>query len=419
MAHSFDSVPPDDPLINSRFHRALVAFAAPVRWPGWVIVALAGVLALGTAGVWLWRGSSINNAILLFLIVASFFVADRDLLASLPSRRISFGPWQSQFLALALPRTAVALAFGLLLPWLGWRAAFYLNIAVQFLGTITLYRAAIVEPRHLSLTEARLAVESLPLDASSLRVLHVSDLHLERLSRREEQLLNIIDTARPDVILITGDYVNISFNVDPATHAQVRELLGKLTAPYGVYAVLGTPAVDVPDVIAPLFDGLSVCLLRDEAVRLAGPGGQVWTILGLECQHDIAADSHTLDRVLTTVPSDGPRILLYHSPDLMPQAVAHGIDLYLCGHTHGGQVRLPLIGPLLTSSKLGRRYVMGHYREGATHLYVSRGIGFEGLGAPRVRLLCPPEVALLELIPSAKANQSADRSEAQTSMGQQ
>ncbi len=60
-------------------------------------------------------------------------------------------------------------------------------------------------------------------------------------------------------------------------------------------------------------------------------------------------------------------------------------------------MRLPLIGPLLTASKLGRRYVMGHYREGRTHLYVSRGVGFEGLSAPRVRLLCRPEVALLTL----------------------
>src|SRR5690606_28729056 len=85
--------------------------------------------------------------------------------------------------------------------------------------------------------------------------------------------------------------------------------------------------------------------------------------------------------------------------ELMPQAVTHDIDLYLCGHTHGGQVRLPLIGPLVTSSKLGRRYVMGLYREGRTHLYVSRGVGFEGLGAPRVRFLCPPEITLIRLAP--------------------
>lgn len=397
MAHSFDSVPDDDPLINSPFHRVLVAFAAPARWPGWVVGLLAGLLAAGTAAVWLWRGSAPGDAFLVFLIVGSFFLADRDLLASLPRRRISFGPWPSQFFALALLRAAVALACGLLLPWLGWRVAFYLNILVQFAGTLALYRGAIVEPRDLSLTELRLAIDTMPPGAPPLRVLHVSDLHIERLGRREEQLLTFIDAARPDLILITGDYVNISFNVDPVTHTQVRELLGKLAAPYGVFAVLGSPAVDLPDVVPPLFAGLSICLLRDDTFRLSGPGGQPWTIIGLECQHDMAADAAKLEQLLATVPAGEPRILLYHSPELMPQAVAQGIDLYLCGHTHGGQVRLPLIGPLLTSSKLGRRYVMGHYHEAATHLYVSRGIGFEGLGAPRVRFFCPPEVALIEL----------------------
>ncbi len=71
----------------------------------------------------------------------------------------------------------------------------------------------------------------------------------------------------------------------------------------------------------------------------------------------------------------------------------------LCGHTHGGQVRLPLIGPILTSSQLGRRYVMGLYEEGGTRLYNSRGVGLEGLSAPRVRFLAPPEMTLVEIWP--------------------
>jgi predicted MPP superfamily phosphohydrolase len=398
MAHSFDSVPEHDPFIKSIFHRVLVAFAAPGRWPGWVVVLLAGLLAAGTAAVWLWRGASPTDTLLVFLIVGSFFLADRDLLASLPRRRISYGPWQSQFFALALPRAAVVLALGLLLPWLGWRVAFYLNIAIQFVGTIALYRGAIVEPRDLSLTELTVAVDGLPPGAPPLRLLHVSDLHVERLGRREEQLLSLIDAARPDVILLTGDYVNLSFNVDPATHAQLRDLLGKLAAPYGVFAVLGCPSVDLPDVVAPLFEGLPIHLLRDEQHRLIGPAGQALTIIGLECRQGMTADGARLARLLATISTGEPRLLLYHTPELMPQAVEHGIELYLCGHTHGGQVRLPLIGPLLTSSRLGRRYVMGHYHEGRTHLYVSRGIGFEGLGAPRVRLFCRPEVALLELV---------------------
>jgi hypothetical protein len=74
-----------------------------------------------------------------------------------------------------------------------------------------------------------------------------------------------------------------------------------------------------------------------------------------------------------------------------------GVDLYFCGHTHGGQIRLPLLGALITSSELGKRYEMGRYKEKGTTLYVSRGLGMEGLGAPRARFLSPPEVILWNL----------------------
>lgn len=96
-------------------------------------------------------------------------------------------------------------------------------------------------------------------------------------------------------------------------------------------------------------------------------------------------------------PSTPFTLLLYHSPDLMPEAARAGVDLFLAGHTHGGQIRLPLIGALVTSSIYWKRYEMGLYTEGHTRLYVSRGIGMEGLGAPRARFLCPPEIELFEL----------------------
>jgi predicted MPP superfamily phosphohydrolase len=113
----------------------------------------------------------------------------------------------------------------------------------------------------------------------------------------------------------------------------------------------------------------------------------------------VAKDASVLEALKKQVPTDVPQILLYHSPELMPQAIEQELDLYLCGHTHGGQVRLPIIGPLLTSSHLGRQYVMGLYRDGRTNLYVSRGVGLEGLSAPRVRLMARPEITLVTLRP--------------------
>lgn len=401
MTHSFDSIPDDDPLIKSVFHHVLVAFSAPARWPVALVFLLGGALVAGTAWVWFLRGASLVDAGLVFLIQAAFFLADRNLLANLPRRRISFGSWQSQIFALTLPRAAAALALGLLLPALGWWAAFYLNMAIQCLALAALYYGAIIEPGRLSLSELAFRTERSPYGSKALRILHISDLHIERLGDREAKVLDMALATEPDFILITGDYVNLSFNQDPLTHGQIREFLGELSAQWETFAVLGSPPVDLPDVIPPLFEGLPVRLLRNETAILTGMGGQSLTLIGINCTHDLEVDRASFGRVMTSNPTNsGPLILLHHSPDLMPEAAEQGIDLYLCGHTHGGQVRLPFIGPLLTSSRLGRRYVMGHYQEGRTHLYVSRGVGFEGLGAPRVRFLCPPEITLISVEPA-------------------
>lgn len=396
MKYSFEAIPKDDPLIKSTFHHFLVAFAAPARWPVGLIYLLGGIVSAGLAWLWAIR-SDTPGGWLMFAFMVSFFIADKLLLAGLPVRQISFAPWTSQIMALGVCRSVGALVLGLIAPYIGWWAAFTINAALQALGSIALYRGAIIEPGRLAMTALAVSTDRLPANSPPLRLLHLSDLHIERLGCREAQLLALIHQADPDIILITGDYVNLSNNTDPETHAQVRQLLSQLSARGGVFAVLGSPAVDLPGVIPALFEDLPVRLLRNEGVELHGASGQRVTVVGIDCRHDIAGDTLVLDHALAGVTGTGPRLLLYHSPELMPAAVARDIDLYLCGHTHGGQVRLPGIGALLTSSRLGRRYVMGHYHEGRTHLYVSRGVGFEGLGAPRVRFLCPPEITLVTL----------------------
>ncbi|HOU42268.1 MAG TPA: metallophosphoesterase [Promineifilum sp.] len=396
MNYGFESLPENDTLTKSLFHHTLMAFYAPARWPLALVVLALAALAAFVGAVWWWLSGETSPAVVAALLIALAMAVDVAILVAQRRARIAFGLWPGQIAALALPRTALALAVTPLGLWLGWPAAVALLAGIQLAGVVVLARATLVEPHRLTLSRLDVPTDRLPAGTPPVRILHISDIHLERPGVREEQLLALAKETAPDLILITGDYVNLSYNLDGETHAAVRCLLGQLSARYGVFAVLGTPAVDLEVAVPPLFDGLPVRLLRDEAVAVPVAGGTV-TLLGLDCHHDIARDAATLERVLASAPDNGPRILLYHSPDLMPDAVRRGIDLHLCGHTHGGQVRLPLIGPLLTASSLGRRYVMGHYREGRTHLYVSRGIGFEGLSAPRVRLLCPPEVALLTL----------------------
>jgi predicted MPP superfamily phosphohydrolase len=274
---------------------------------------------------------------------------------------------------------------------------------VQTAGTIALIWGAVIEPFRLSLSEITIATDRLLKGTPPIRILHITDLHIERLTKRETAVLRLVEKAKPDIIVISGDYVNLSYNRDPITHAHVRQILSQLSAPYGVFATLGSPPVDLREEIAPLFAGLPIRLMRYNWETVDLGDGRALTIVGMDCSHHLPTDRRNLADLITAVPHHAPQLFLFHSPELMPEASQHGLDLYLCGHTHGGQVRLPLIGPILTSSQLGRQYVMGLYRNGRTNLYVSRGIGLEGLSAPRVRFLAPPEMTLITLKASDKS----------------
>ena len=108
-----------------------------------------------------------------------------------------------------------------------------------------------------------------------------------------------------------------------------------------------------------------------------------------------------IEKTLKDVPPDAFTLFLYHTPDLILEAAAtNRVDLYCAGHTHGGQVALPVYGALVTLSKFGKKYESGLHREGPTHLYVTRGVGMEGGSAPRVRFFARPEITVIELAPT-------------------
>ncbi|HSM54634.1 MAG TPA: metallophosphoesterase [Candidatus Sulfomarinibacteraceae bacterium] len=395
----------------SLLHRAMEFFEQPQSWAVWRVALLAMLLAGGMGLAWRAASAPVVVAFAAGALLLLFFAADSLLLRYLPRRRISFGPWKAQAIVLLLPRAATGAALALVGAWAGWAAALLALLALQLLGLALLWWGAVVEPQRLSLTRLEVTLPGLPADAPPVRLLHISDIHLERITAREEALLALAASAEPDAIVITGDYVNLSYNRDEKTLSQVRGLLQRLRAPHGVYATLGSPPVDLRQTVAPLFEDLPVCLLRDGWAALDLGQGRRLVILGVDCTHHLDEDGQRLHEVVSAAPNGVPRLLLYHSPELMPQAAAHGLDLYLCGHTHGGQVRLPLLGPILTSSQLGRRYVMGHYREGSTQLYVSRGVGLEGLSAPRVRFLAPPEITLVEVSGLRKGRDTEDHGE--------
>lgn len=385
----------EDVLLHSNLHKVMVLFHKPAGWSIGQVFLVAMLLPVLTAAWW-WLLVDEIAAIIAGTILAIFMLADAVLLWSLPRWGLSFGPWQAQLFALAVPRLAaslmLAMAAWLLAP--GWVLG--LLLSVHLLGSAALIWGTVVEPFRLQLTHLPVELES-SLPGPPVRILHISDLHIERLTRREQKLLTLVREAAPDLILITGDYLNLSYVRDVQSQADVTQLLQKLAAPLGVYAILGSPPVDERDVVPPLFTDLPIRLLKDEWLELALDHERRLILLGMDCTHYLPLDRHRLARMVDSAPNSAPRILLYHAPDLMPEAAELGLDLYLCGHTHGGQVRLPGFGAILTSSQLGKRYEMGLYREGRTNLYVSRGVGLEGLSAPRVRFLAPPEITLITL----------------------
>ncbi|GAB4537395.1 MAG: metallophosphoesterase [Anaerolineae bacterium] len=339
--------------------------------------------------------------------LAAFTLADALLLAGLRRWRFSFGPVGPQLFTIELPRLATALLGIPVAAWLGPLPALMGVGVVNVAASLALAWGSFVEPQRLQLTKLSLVSDLFP-PGVSLSLLHISDLHVERFGRREERLLSMVQAIAPDVILLTGDYLNLSYVDDPDAQAEARRILAALSggkgnlAPGGVYAVLGSPPVDRNS--ASLFDDLPVRLLRDEVVtiELPVPGSQSQArqrlaLVGLDCSHDTARDAERLAVVAEQAPSGIFRVLLYHSPELIETASKLDINLYLCGHTHGGQVRVPFYGAVLTASELGKRFDMGYYRLAGTHLYVSRGIGLEGLGAPRVRFFCPPEITLISI----------------------
>jgi hypothetical protein len=353
-------------------------------------------LALAAIACWPWDGQRIAAAAFSIL----FLLLDGLTLALLPHLGRSFGPVTPPLLALTLLRTGITVAGGLLS---GTRPALLAVAVLQLIIAAASFYATWIEPFRIQVTHAELRSPKLdrsppPVAGSSLRLLHISDLHVERITARERQLLDVAENLDPDLVVLTGDYLNLSSVRDPEAQVEVRDLLGELCQRVrgSVYAITGSPPVDLAGVVPEVFDGIDIVWLLDEVVHLEIKSHRI-CLGGLRCTRERSRDAPRLRHLLAGIPDDEFTLLLYHSPDLMPEAIELGVDLYLCGHTHGGQLRLPLFGALITSSAFWKRYEMGRYEAGGTTLYVSRGLGMEGLGAPRARFLSPPEIIIWTL----------------------
>jgi predicted MPP superfamily phosphohydrolase len=251
------------------------------------------------------------------------------------------------------------------------------------------------EPFRLGVTHIEVLTPKLPA-GKRVRLVQIADLHVERVTSRERDLIKKVDALDADYVLYTGDYLSFSYTGEPRAISEARQVLSALGARHGAYAVRGTHQVDPNALLPVLFEGLPIRWLRSEHVTLDHDGFAI-AFAGASCSRVPEIDVPAVERALDDVPQGAFTVLLYHTPDLVPQALAGGADLYLAGHTHGGQIRLPIYGALMTATAVGKRYEMGRYDVDGLTLYVSRGIGMEGRGAPRARFLCPPEIVCIDV----------------------
>jgi predicted MPP superfamily phosphohydrolase len=266
-------------------------------------------------------------------------------------------------------------------PWLRWIFTPLFSLLI-----ICLLYAYFVEPYWIEVS--RIKIETPKLKAGlKIIIVQLSDIHSNGWNKNERRIPSIVNALNPDVILLTGDYINKIEALDA-----VRKMVGELKAKYGIYAVRGNWDVDIAPHID-IFKGLKVKMLMGEGERISISGNKIY-IAGLDVNDDSA-----LPQALARRGRGDFTILLFHYPDLIEDLKGYDIDLYLAGHTHGGQVALPFYGALLTFSKYGKKYERGLYKVGGTLLYVNRGIGMEGLP---LRFLSRPEVSLFEIIGKGK-----------------
>ena len=242
---------------------------------------------------------------------------------------------------------------------------------------------------ELDVTERAIDVPRLPGALDMLSIVHMSDFHFTGRVGKSffREVVRRSNEMQPDLVAITGDIVDHPDCID-----WIPDTLGELAASHGVYFVLGNHDIRVDA------DRLRRTLVDSGLVDLGGR----WVQVAVHGQPVVLAGNELpwiapvadMRRCPPRTPGGGPlRIVLSHSPDQLDWAQAQDADLLLAGHTHGGQIRFPLIGPILTPSRTGVKYASGVFYAPPTVMHVTRGVS----GLLPVRLKCPPEMVYLVL----------------------
>jgi predicted MPP superfamily phosphohydrolase len=260
------------------------------------------------------------------------------------------------------------------------------------------FYATYIEPHHLVV---RQVTTETPKVTGPVRILHMSDIQSARMGGYEERVFAQARALNPDLVLMTGDMLH---PIAPATFEsewpKLRQLLQTLSPPGGVWGILGSTDRWMEELTAEEHEGVELLKSRSASVDL--PQGRI-SLFGLPLAESRWPDAEQkpVREWLAQAGTGDFKILLGHAPDFAREAQKLPVDLCLAGHTHGGQIRIPFWGPLVTFSDVPRSWARGYREVGQTRLNVSAGVGCEHAGGlPNIRLNCPPEITLIELRPT-------------------
>ncbi len=291
---------------------------------------------------------------------------------------------------------AVSVVLGLLLlllrngrrPWQAISLGTLLIVCVLGIWTF------LIEPNRLIVHPETIRIDNWPRALSGLRIAAISDIHTGGPFINDQKLQEIVartNALNPDLIVLLGDYMSPnswhSHRVEPEVTAAA---LKNLKAPLGVYSVLGNHDWWYSgEKVRRAFEQNGIRVLEGEVAEVKWRDQSFW-LVGLA---DLWTRPQHIGETIAKVPPGLTIIALTHNPDIFPR-LPQSVPLLIGGHTHGGQVNVPLIGRPVTTSDLGPRYVAGRLFENGHHLFVTTGIGTSILP---VRFRVPPEIVILTI----------------------
>jgi len=256
------------------------------------------------------------------------------------------------------------------------------------LKTTGLYGRGLRNAQSPVLREISLEFPNLPVELDKFQILHLSDFHIEGVPGLVDALAPLLAPLRPDVCVLTGDFRFEDYGPCESVYPLMEALLASVRPRLGIFGILGNH--DTAE-MALRMERIGVRMLINEAVPLGNHASPLW-LIGVDDPFDYQC--HDLERAQASVPSGDFKVLLAHAPEIYDEAARSGIDLYLSGHTHGGQIRLPLVGAIRRNARCPSTFAYGHWRYNRLQGYTSPGIGCSSLP---VRFGCPPEIVLITL----------------------